>query len=79
MMNFSGVVPENWMQSAGKLYEPRPLKLKTRAELLASIRPSFWKYLKKDTGDVPVAPAVLSALAAKSVDTTVVRDSPLGQ
>jgi len=29
--------------------------VKTRAELLASIRPSFRQYLRRDTGDVPVA------------------------
>ncbi len=55
MMNFSGALPESWMQRAGKLYRPRPLSVKTRAELLASIRPSFRRYLRRDTGDVPPA------------------------
>ena len=53
MMNFCGAIPEHQMQRMGKLYEPRPLKLKTRAELLASIRPNYWKYLRQDTGDIP--------------------------
>ncbi|HSF14091.1 MAG TPA: radical SAM protein [Vicinamibacteria bacterium] len=57
MMNFSGVFPERWMQRWGKLHRPRPLKLKTRAELLRSLRPSYWKYLRADTGDVPDATA----------------------
>jgi radical SAM superfamily enzyme YgiQ (UPF0313 family) len=55
MMNFAGVLPERWMQNLGKLYQPRPLRVKTRAELLESIRPSFRRYLRTDTGDVPAA------------------------
>jgi len=78
MMNFSGALRESWMQRAGKLYAPRPLKVKTRAELLASIRPSFWKYLRNDTGDVPVAPGVVSSPTGKSVDTTATGVSPIG-
>ncbi len=77
MMNFASVLPESWMQSAGKLYQPRPLKLKTRAELLASIRPSFWKYLRKDTGDVPVTPKIATPPVGATVEPTVVGSSPM--
>ena len=37
--------------------EGQPLEIKTRAELLASIKPSYWKYLRENAGDVPQAPA----------------------
>jgi radical SAM superfamily enzyme YgiQ (UPF0313 family) len=53
MMNFAGALPERWMQRWGMLYTPEPLELKSRAELLASLRPGFWKHLREDTGDVP--------------------------
>ncbi|HLV02833.1 MAG TPA: radical SAM protein [Acidobacteriota bacterium] len=53
MMNFSSALPEKWMTRRGKLYGGKPLQIKTRAELLASIRPNYWKYLREDCGDLP--------------------------
>ena len=53
LIMFSGVIPERLLYLTGRLYEGRPLKLKTRAELLASINPNDWKYLREDNGDVP--------------------------
>ncbi|HEY2931521.1 MAG TPA: radical SAM protein [Acidobacteriota bacterium] len=50
---FAGLLPETWMQRMGKLYEGRPLALKTRADLLASVKPHYWKYLRPDNGDLP--------------------------
>jgi len=58
----------------GKIYVGRPLTIKTRRELLATVRPTQWRYLRRDTGDVPEIPLELaadalavSALRAKSV------------
>ena len=56
MMNFVSALPESWMQTAGKLHRGRPLQVKSRAELLASIRSNFWEYLRQDTGDTPRRP-----------------------
>jgi len=53
MLMFSSALPERVLSRAGKLYRGRPLRIKTRAELLASIKPHYWKYLREDTGDVP--------------------------
>jgi len=55
MMMFASIIPEALMFRAGKLYPGRPLKLKSRAELIASIRPNYWKYLREDNGDPPYA------------------------
>ena len=65
LMMFGSVLPESWMYRMGKLYEGRPLRLKTRAELLASIDPRYWQYLRGDTGDVPkmTAPQPATALS----------------
>jgi hypothetical protein len=37
----------------GKIYRGKPLKTKNRAELLASLKPKDWQYLRADNGDMP--------------------------
>ena len=56
MMMFCSALPEKWLYSMGKLYEGQPLKVKTRAELLAAIKPNYWQYLREDAGDLPPMP-----------------------
>ena len=41
------------MERMGKIYVGKSLKLKNRKELLESIRPTYWKYLREDCGDLP--------------------------
>ena len=53
MMMFCSALPEEMLYATGRLYKGRPINVKTRAELLASIKPNYWKYLREDTGDVP--------------------------
>ena len=43
-----------------------PMTVKTRAELLGSIKPNYWKYLREDTGDLPGMDAPPAAPAAES-------------
>ncbi len=62
LVMFSSALPEAWMYRAGKLYEGKPLAIKTRAELLKSIKPILWKHLREDTGD-PSRPALIHAAA----------------
>ena len=69
MMMFCSALPENLLYATGRLYKGRPIRVKTRAELLASIRPGYWKYLREDAGDVPRAP---SAPAAPAVERELV-------
>jgi hypothetical protein len=54
LMMFSSVLPERALIKFARLHEGRHLSVKTRAELLRSIRPNYWQYLRADTGDVPV-------------------------
>jgi hypothetical protein len=42
LMQFSGIVPENWLERTGRIYRGRELPRKSREELLAGIRPD-WK------------------------------------
>ena len=53
LLLFSGVLPEKLMARMGKIYMGKQLEIKSRKELLATIRPQFWKYLRPDTGDMP--------------------------
>ena len=57
MMNFCGALPKKWMVKMGKIYGGTPLKIKTRKELLQTLRPHYWQFLREDNGDMPEAPA----------------------
>ncbi len=37
-----------------KIYAGKPLKTKKRKELIASLKPKDWQYLRADNGDMPV-------------------------
>ena len=50
---FASAIPEALMGRFGRIYLGRPLKIKTRKELLATVKPSMRQYLRRDTGDVP--------------------------
>jgi len=50
---FSGVISEEMLRKMGKIYSNRPLKTKTRAELIASLKPKDLQYLRPDNGDLP--------------------------
>jgi hypothetical protein len=50
---FASALPERLMARLGKIHEGRPLRIKSRKELLATIKPSMRRYLRPDTGDMP--------------------------
>ena len=51
------------MAKMGKIYLGRPLNIKTRKELLATIKPHQHQFLRPDTGDMPDTPAADKAPA----------------
>jgi hypothetical protein len=53
LLMFTNTFPERLMEKMGKIYGGRPLAVKSRKELLASIKPQHWKYLREDNGDLP--------------------------
>jgi hypothetical protein len=53
LMLFASAVPEWLMAKMGKIYSGKPMAVKTRRELLATIKPQHWKYLRPDNGDLP--------------------------
>jgi len=50
---FAGVLPESLMVTMGMLYPGRPLSVKPRRELLATIKPNQRQFIRSDTGDLP--------------------------
>ena len=50
---FTSAFPERLMEKMGKIYRGRGLAVKSRKELLASIKLQHWKYLREDNGDLP--------------------------
>jgi radical SAM superfamily enzyme YgiQ (UPF0313 family) len=53
LLMFSEALPEWLMGKLGKIYQGKPFQVKTRKELLATIRPNQWQYLREDNGDLP--------------------------
>ena len=53
LIMFSGAISERNLERMGKIYVGKPLKTKTRKELLARIKPHYWQYLRADNGDLP--------------------------
>jgi radical SAM superfamily enzyme YgiQ (UPF0313 family) len=55
LLMFASAMPESWMGRMGRIYVGEPLRIKTRAELLATIRPGQQRFIRVDTGDWPSA------------------------
>jgi hypothetical protein len=53
MFMFASALPEWLMGKMGKIYVGKPLQVKTRKELLRTIKPHQWQYLRPDCGDLP--------------------------
>jgi hypothetical protein len=53
LMMFASALPEDWMARMGKIYLGKPLRTKSRQELLATIRPNQQRFLREDCGDLP--------------------------
>lgn len=50
---FANALPEWLMAKMGKIYMGRPMTVKSRKELLSTIKPQHWKHLREDNGDLP--------------------------
>jgi len=53
LFNFASAMPEGLMEKLGKIYVGRPIRIKTRKELLETVKPSMRRYLRPDAGDMP--------------------------
>jgi len=50
---FASALPERFMGAMGKIHVGRPIQVKTRKELLATIKPHQWRFIPADAGDLP--------------------------
>jgi hypothetical protein len=57
MFMFANALPERLMAKMGKIHIGRPLNIKSRKELLATVKPHQHQFLRPDTGDMPDPPA----------------------
>ena len=53
MFMFASALPEKLMGRMNKIHVGRPMHVKTRKELLATIKPHLWQHLRADNGDLP--------------------------
>ena len=53
MFMFASLFSEKFMAKMGKIYLGQPLQTKSRKELLKTIKPTQWKFLRADNGDIP--------------------------
>jgi radical SAM superfamily enzyme YgiQ (UPF0313 family) len=73
MLSFCSALPHGLMTRLGKVYPGKPIEIKTRAELLASLKPAYWKHLRTDCGDLPmeIEPGVLADPSKARVELPV--------
>jgi len=64
---FASALPERLMAKMGKIYTGRPLRVKSRKELLETIKPQLWRFLREDNGDLPEGFERARAAAATSL------------
>jgi len=50
---FSSVMSEKMMGRIGKIYVGKPIKVKSRKELIAGLKSHYMQYLRADNGDLP--------------------------
>jgi hypothetical protein len=55
LLLFASAFPEALMAKMGKIYMGRPMAIKSRRELLETVRPNLRRFLREDTGDMPAA------------------------
>jgi hypothetical protein len=77
LLNFASALPERLMGKLGKLHTGRPLAIKTRRELLETVKPHQRRYLRRDNGDMPDSPSEAAAhllgipvLASRNLEAT---------
>jgi radical SAM superfamily enzyme YgiQ (UPF0313 family) len=64
LVQFSGVMPERWLERTGRIYGGRPLPRVTRDELLATVRPDWRQAITASREGTPVTRARMFKMAA---------------
>ena len=64
LVQFSGAVPERWLELTGRIYTGRPLPSVTRGDLLATIRPDWRQTIARARAGTPAGGARVFRMAA---------------
>ncbi len=57
LLMFSGAMSEKSLAKKGRIYMGQPIVTKTRAELIATLKPNMLRHMRSDCGDLPDAAA----------------------
>jgi hypothetical protein len=80
LLMFCGVLPEKLLAKMGRIYGGQPLKVKSRKELLATIKRPHWRYLRPDNGDLPDGwEALRESYSESAASGDAVRGVPAGE
>jgi hypothetical protein len=63
LVQFSGIVPEQWLERTGRIYAGRPLPRVTRDDLLATVRPDWRQAIAAARANRPAARGRLLRMA----------------
>ena len=82
LLMFSGILSEKTLHRLGKIYTGKPLNVKTRKELIATLKPKDLPFLRPDNGDlpkgyIPPRPLPLVKTAAVSISQFSADEQPL--
>lgn len=71
---FTSALPEKLMEKMGKIYTGKSIKVKSRRELIASLKPQHVQFLRSDNGDLPegYTPLALPRTLKTAVGTSAI-------
>ncbi len=75
LLMFASAFPESLMARMGKIHMGRPLRIKSRRELLETVRPAHRRFLRPDTGDMPPLPDTVPGDAEEPVLLQIRREA----
>ena len=64
LVQFSGAVPDRWLERTGRLYAGRPLSQVSRDDLLTSVRPAWRQAIARARASQPMAGARVLGMTA---------------
>ncbi len=60
LLMFSGALSEKRLAKMGKIYTGKPIEVKSRKELIATLKPNMLKHMRADCGDLPESAAAVA-------------------
>ena len=80
LLMFAGAMPEKVLARMGKIYLGKPIRVKSRRELISRVKPHYLRYFRSENGDLPLRSTPTpepSVIAAASEEVGNRRSTPL--